>query len=120
MAGVSLPRDAAMPVLPSRFATVILHFAALIYHRSWRQAAVLMSGAILAPGRRTVVSLLRICGLMHERHFVNYHRVLNRAAWSPLLASRRLCCTDGRCGCTEPRLCRGHTMRTYSARPSAS
>jgi len=31
-----------------------------------------------------------------------------------------LCCTDGRCGCTEPRPCRGHTMRTYSGRPSSS
>src|ERR1041385_7779028 len=27
---------------------------------------------------------------MRERHFVNYHRVLNRAAWSPLLVSRLL------------------------------
>src|SRR3954467_12263178 len=31
-----------------------------------------------------------------------------------------LCCTDGRCGYTEPRRCRGHTMRTYSGRPSSS
>ncbi|HZI75656.1 MAG TPA: transposase [Gemmatimonadales bacterium] len=51
---------------------------------------MLLIGAILAPGTRTVASLLRICGLMRERHFVNYHRVLNRAAWSPLLASRLL------------------------------
>ena len=75
-----------MPVLPSRFATVILHFAPLFYHRSWRHAEVLLIGAILAPGTRTVASLLRICGLMRERHFVNYHRVPNRAAWSPLLS----------------------------------
>src|SRR5215213_5722631 len=90
MAGVSPSRDAAMPVLPSRFATVILPFAPLFYPRSWRHAEVLLIGAILAPGTRTVASLLRICGLMRERHFVNYHRVLNRAAWSPLLASRLL------------------------------
>src|SRR6478609_10296065 len=32
----------------------------------------------------------------------------------------RLCCTDGQCRCTEPRPCRGHTMRTYSGRPSSS
>jgi hypothetical protein len=63
-----------MPVLPSRFATVILHFAPLFYHRSWRHAEVLLIGAILAPGTRTVASLLRISGLMRERHFVNYHR----------------------------------------------
>ena len=46
MAGVSPPRDAAMPVLPSRFATVIVHFAPLFYHRSWRHAEVLLIGAI--------------------------------------------------------------------------
>jgi hypothetical protein len=30
-----------------------------------------------------VASLLRIAGLSRERHFVNYHRILSRAAWSP-------------------------------------
>ena len=39
----------------------------------------LLTGAILAPGKRTVTSLLRIMGLAHERRFVNDHRVLNRA-----------------------------------------
>jgi hypothetical protein len=50
-----------MPVLPSRFAAVILHFAPLFYHRSWRHAEVLLMGAILAPGTRTV-DLLRKSG----------------------------------------------------------
>lgn len=76
--------------LPSRFAAVILSFAPLFSHRSWRQAEVLLIGAILAPGRRTVSSVLRIVGLQRERRFVNYHRVLNRAAWSPRAASRLL------------------------------
>jgi hypothetical protein len=76
--------------LPSRFAAVILRFVPLLCQRSWRHAEVLLIGAILASGMRTVTSLLRICGLIHERRFVNYHRVLNRAAWSPRLASPRL------------------------------
>ncbi len=73
-----------MPRLPSRFAAVILSFAPLFCQRSWRHAEVLLIAAILAPGSRTVANLLRICGLMHERRFVNYHRVLNWAArsWS--------------------------------------
>jgi hypothetical protein len=29
-----------------------------------------------------VSSILRIIGLRQERHFVNFHRVLNRAVWS--------------------------------------
>ena len=88
-----------MPCLPSRFAAVILTFAPLFLQRSWRHAEVLLTGAILAPGRRTVASILRITGLARERRFVNYHRVLNRAAsvepkagstWCPRAASRLL------------------------------
>jgi hypothetical protein len=71
-----------MPRLPARFAAVILCFSPLLRQRSWRHAEVLLIGAILAPGRRTVASILRITGLCRERRFVNYHRVLNRAAWS--------------------------------------
>ncbi len=69
--------------LPPRFAAVILNFAPLFFQRSWRHAEVLLIGAILAPGQRTVSSILRIVGLHRERRFVNGHRVLNRAAWSP-------------------------------------
>jgi hypothetical protein len=79
-----------MPQLPSRFAAVILTFAPLFFHRSWRRAEVLLVSAILTPGRRTVTSLLRISGLARERRFVNYHRVLNRAAWSGRAAARVL------------------------------
>ncbi len=76
--------------LPIRFAAVILTFAPLFLQRSWHHAEVLLTGAILAPGKRTVASILRINGLAHERRFVNYHRVLNRAAWCPRAASRLL------------------------------
>src|SRR6476659_8855521 len=48
----------------------------------------LLIGAILAPGKRTVTSLLRIAGLGRERRFTNYHRVLNRAAWDARAAAR--------------------------------
>ncbi|MGI4799873.1 MAG: hypothetical protein ACRYG8_38700 [Janthinobacterium lividum] len=51
-----------------------------IFQRSRRHAEVLLLGAILATGKRTVTSPLRISGLARERRFVNYHRVLNRAA----------------------------------------
>src|ERR671920_179946 len=71
-----------MPRLPARFAGVILCFAPLFFQRSWRHAEVLLLGAILVPGQRTVTSILRIAGLCRERRFTNYHRVLNRAAWS--------------------------------------
>jgi hypothetical protein len=79
-----------MPHLPARFAAVILAFAPLFVHRSWRHARVLLVGAILAPGQRTVASLLRITGRSRERGFVNYHRVLSRAAWCPRAAAKIL------------------------------
>ena len=77
--------------LPSRFAAVILTFTPVfVQQRTWHYAEVLLIGAILAPGQRTVTSLLRIVGLSRERRFVNFHRVLNRAVWSPRAASRLL------------------------------
>ena len=76
--------------LPARFAGLILAFAPLFVHRSWRHASVLLIGAILTPGRRTVASVLRIMGRAHERRFVNVHRILNRAAWCPRTGSRIL------------------------------
>ena len=80
-----------MPRLPARFAALILAFAPVfLQRRTWRHAELLLVGAILAPGKRTVTSLLRIAGLGRERRFTNYHRVLNRVAWSPRAASRVL------------------------------
>ena len=79
-----------MPQLPTRFAALILAFAPLFVHRSWRHARVLLIGAILTPGRRTVASVLRITGRSRERRFVNYHRVLSRAAWCPRTGARTL------------------------------
>jgi hypothetical protein len=51
---------------------------------------LLMLGAILARGKRTVTSVLRVIGLSRERHFTNYHRVLNRAVWHTWFASKIL------------------------------
>jgi DDE superfamily endonuclease len=51
---------------------------------------VLLYGTILAPGRRTVTAALRAVGLALAPNFTNYHRVLNRARWSPWLLSQLL------------------------------
>jgi hypothetical protein len=65
-------------------------FAPLFSDRVGRHAQVLLIGAILAPGKRTVTSCLRIVGLAGEHRFVNYHRVLSRARWKGREASRLL------------------------------
>jgi hypothetical protein len=50
----------------------------------------LVTGAILARGQRTVTAILRVMGLSAEKHFVNYHRVLQRARWSSHALSETL------------------------------
>jgi len=62
-------------------------FAPLFSKKVWRYVPVLAAGAILAPGKRTITSILRIMGLEDEPHFQNCHRVLNRAVWSSLEGS---------------------------------
>lgn len=79
-----------MLTLPSELTSLIVGFASLFSKPVWRHAQVLLVGAILAPGKRTVTSALRVCGLSQERHFQTYHRVLSRARWSALSASRIL------------------------------
>ena len=80
-----------MPRLPPRFAVPIRAFASVFsQERTWHRAELLLIGAILAPGRRTVTSLLRIVGLGRERRFTDHHRVLNRAAWDARAAARLL------------------------------
>jgi hypothetical protein len=71
-----------MPTLPSDYVSLIQIFAPNFSKMVWRSAQVLLIGAILVPGRRTVTAVLRIMGLSDERQFQTYHRVLNRAAWS--------------------------------------
>jgi hypothetical protein len=79
-----------MPTLPSTMIRVLAPFAPLFSERVWRHVQVLLAGAILAPGKRTVSSALRAMGLDQERCFHRYHRVLSRASWSSAQASRVL------------------------------
>ena len=79
-----------MRTLPSAMTRVLAPFAPLFSERVWWHARLLLVGAILAPGRRTVSSCLRVLGLDREERFHRYHRVLSRANWSGLGASRVL------------------------------
>jgi hypothetical protein len=79
-----------MPILSKDYLTLISVFAPVFSKRVWQHVQVLLVGAILAPGKRTVTAALRIMGLSDDRHFQTYHRVLNRAVWSSLEVSRIL------------------------------
>jgi hypothetical protein len=76
--------------LPPEMVALLATFAPLFSQQVWPQARTLAVGALLATGKRTVTSALRILGLGQEKHFTNYHRVLNRAAWCARTASRLL------------------------------
>jgi hypothetical protein len=54
------------------------------------QVNVLLPGAILAPGKRTVTAALWVMGLRAAAHVHPSPRVWKRAVWSPLGASRLL------------------------------
>ena len=56
----------------------------------WNHILVLVGGAVLAPGKRTVTQALRVMGLADEPGFGRYHEVLNRARWDARDVARRL------------------------------
>jgi DDE superfamily endonuclease len=79
-----------MLTVPVTLTRWIVRFAPLFSKRVWEHAQVLVVGALLAPGKRTVTAVLRIMGLSQEPRFQKYHRVLNRAQWSSLAIARVL------------------------------
>src|SRR5437868_1681654 len=79
-----------MLTLPAELLNLIVVFAPLFTKPVFEHAKLLLLGAILAPGKRTVTACLRVVGLAKDKGFQTYHRVLNRARWSPLLVSKML------------------------------
>lgn len=71
-------------------AAILSSFGMLFSSRVWSKVQILIIGAILCPGKRTVSAILRVMGLSQERGYDKYHRVLSRAVWSSREASRRL------------------------------
>jgi hypothetical protein len=79
-----------MRTLPTEMIRVLSSFVPLFSQRVWPHVQVLLIGAILAPGKRTVSSALHAMGLSQEERFHRYHRVLSRASWSSREVSRVL------------------------------
>jgi DDE superfamily endonuclease len=81
-----MPDANSSRTVPSRLAVWMEPFSDGFTAPTWQHVLVLISGAILSPGRRTVAAALRVMGLDQAPTFTNYHRVLNRNRWS----SRRI------------------------------
>jgi hypothetical protein len=56
----------------------------------WSHVLVLVAGAVLAPGKRTVSQALRVMGLADSPGFGRYHEVLSRARWDARAVAIRL------------------------------
>lgn len=57
---------------------------------SWEHVLVLVMGGLLATGKRTVTSCLRVTGRADAANFATYHQILNRARWSSRAVARCL------------------------------
>lgn len=76
--------------MPCELLAIVIAFAPLFTKRVFDHVQVLVQGAILVPRSRTVTQALRVMGKAESCTFQNYHRVLNRAKWSCLLAAQIL------------------------------
>ena len=79
-----------MLTLPAAIVPLLSPFATLFTNPTWHKVQVLLMGAILAPGQRTVAAVLRVMGRSDQGDYARYHAVLNRAVWSPREAARVL------------------------------
>jgi hypothetical protein len=76
--------------MPCEFIALMVAFAPLFSKPVFQHVQVLLVGAILSPGKRTVTQALRVIGKSQDAHFQHYHRVLNRAVWASLTAGQIL------------------------------
>jgi DDE superfamily endonuclease len=76
--------------LPDPIREVLATFRPLFTAPTWRKLMILLTGTLLAQGRRTVAVALRHTGNDMAANFSSFHQVLNRARWSPLAVSRQL------------------------------
>jgi hypothetical protein len=76
--------------LPDPIREVLTTFRPLFTAPTWRKLMTLLTGTLLAQGRRTVAVALRHSGNSMAGNWSSFHQVLNRARWSPLAVSRHL------------------------------
>src|SRR3954462_10963122 len=76
--------------MPEVLAACMRPFRGYLTTAVWRHALVLVAGALLAPGRRTVTAALRVMGLEQAPGFAVHHRVLSHARWSSRAVGHRL------------------------------
>ena len=71
-----------MTNLPLVVLSIISNFSHIFSKPTWDKFQILLLGAIITKGKRTVTSCLRAMGLSQIKRFEKFHRVLNRDKWN--------------------------------------
>ena len=77
-------------MLPPIVIALMAPFRSFFTAPVWEHVLVLVTGMVLAPGKRTVSAALRVMGLGATRDFALYHYVLSRARWNSRAIARTL------------------------------
>ncbi|MBY0295441.1 MAG: transposase [Methylobacterium sp.] len=80
----------AIDAVPTVLSTWMAPFAGGFTRPTFANLLVLVTGALLAPGRRTVTAALSSAGLREGVTFSTYHRVLSRRRWRGQALARTL------------------------------
>ncbi len=73
-----------MLTLPPRFQSTISVFSFAFRKEAWLKAQLLLVGALICPGSRTICNVLRAVGLSDDKCFARFHRFLSRDKWSAM------------------------------------
>ena len=84
------PSSAVAAIAPPILASLLGAFRGFFTAPVWDHVLVLVAGAVLTPGKRTVSAALRIMGLSEARDFALYHHVLSQARWDSRGIARKL------------------------------
>ena len=90
MSLIRAPSPPAMPEVPAILISWLAVFRPCFTAPVWSRILVLVAGAVLSPGKRTVTQALRVMGLADQPGFRRYHEALSRARWDSREVARRL------------------------------
>ena len=82
--------DPTAPLIPPALIGWLAVFEPCFTAPTWQHVLVLVAGAVLAPGKRTVTQALRVMGLAEPVGFARYHEVLTRAHWDARAVARQV------------------------------
>src|SRR5665213_1510666 len=80
-----------MSILPAEAEALLLALAPVFTEPTFHRFVMLLAGALLTTGRRTIANLLRTLGGLAPGHPTTYQRVLSSAHWSGLRLACAFC-----------------------------